>query len=173
MFNIAKDFWFAYNNSMKLVKKVAVLLTQRNQTLSLAESCTGGFLSHCLTNIPGSSKFFKIGIIAYANEAKEKLLGVPSSTLKKYGAVSLPSIRQMAQGARLLLKTDFGLAISGIAGPGGSTPKKPLGLTFIAISSKNKTHSFRFIFKGSRLSVKKQAASKALEILLEFLHESK
>ena len=158
---------------MKLAKKVANLLIQRNITLSLAESCTGGLLSHELTNIPGSSKFLKISIVAYANEAKEKLLGVPSATLKKYGAVSLPTIRHMAKGARRLLKTDLGLAISGIAGPGGATPTKPLGLTFIAISSKNKTHCFRFVFKGSRLSVKKQAATKALEILLKFVHESK
>lgn len=158
---------------MKHSQEVARLLTQKKRTLGLAESCTGGLLSHSLTNIPGSSAFFKLGIVAYANEAKEKLLGVSPAMLKKHGAVSFPVIRQMARGVRSQLKTDLGLAISGIAGPTGATPQKPLGLTFIALCSKNKTHSFRFIFKGSRYSVKKQAAIKALAILLRFLHGAK
>jgi PncC family amidohydrolase len=156
---------------MQLAKKVAFILIRKNQTLSLAESCTGGLLTHWLTNVPGSSKFLKVGIVAYANEAKEKLLRVSHSTIEKHGAVSLPTIQQMAKGARLILKTDFGIAISGIAGPTGATAKKPLGLTFIAISSKKKTQSFKFIFNGSRLSVKKQAATKALNLFFNLLDE--
>lgn len=158
---------------MKLTRKVALLLIKKDLTLSLAESCTGGLLAHWLTNVPGSSKFLKIGIVAYANQAKIKFLKVPRATIEKHGAVSLPTILQMAKGARQLLKTDLSVAISGIAGPSGATPKKPLGLTFIGLSSKNKTQGFRFIFKGSRLSVKKQAAAKALHLLLNLLHESR
>ncbi|MCX5681244.1 MAG: CinA family protein [Candidatus Omnitrophica bacterium] len=156
---------------MKIERKIANLLIQKGQTLSLAESCTGGFLSNILTNIPGSSQFFKVGIISYADEAKNKILGVKNSTLQKYGSVSLPSVRQMAQGARQLLRTDFSIAISGIAGPTGGTKIKPVGLTYIAVSSKNNNRSFKFIFKGSRLSIKKQAAEKALKLFLTFLHE--
>lgn len=159
--------------AMKLAQKVAYLLIQKKKTLSLAESCTGGLLSHALTNIPGSSAFFKVGIIAYANEAKQKLLNVSSATIKKHGVVSFPAIEQMAKGVRSILKTDFSIAISGIAGPTGATATKPLGLTFIAVSSKNRMNSFHFVFKGSRLSIKKQAAIKALTILLNLLNETK
>jgi len=173
MFNIAKGLRFSYNTFVNLAKKVVSLMIQKKKTLSLAESCTGGLLSHYLTNIPGSSKFFKIGIIAYANEAKQALLGVSSSTIKKYGAVSDQTIKQMAKGARRVLKTDFSIAISGIAGPTGSTPTKPVGLVFIAVCSKNKLRSFQFKFRGPRQSIKKQAAKKALDIFLDFLNESK
>jgi len=159
--------------AMKLAKKVAHLLIQKKKTLSLAESCTGGLLSHTLTNIPGSSAFFKVGIIAYANEAKQRLLNVSPSTIKKHGVVSFPAIEQMAKGVRAILKTDFSMAISGIAGPAGATAIKPLGLTFIAVSSRKRICSFHFVFKGSRLSIKRQAATKALEILLGLLNETK
>lgn len=158
---------------MTLAKKITQILTEKNQTLSLAESCTGGLLAHWLTNIPGSSKFLKAGIVAYANETKEKFLRVPRATLEKHGAVSLPTIKHMAQGARSLFKTDFSIAISGIAGPSGSSKEKPLGLTFIAVATKKKIHAARFIFKGSRLSVKKQAATKALELLKNLLDETR
>ena len=156
-----------------MAKKVARVLIQRSNTLSLAESCTGGFLSNALTDIPGSSKFFKAGVVSYSDAAKNKILKVPCQTLQKYGAVSIPCVRQMAQGVRQLAKTDFSIALSGIAGPSGGTKTKPVGLTFIAISSKKQTRSFKFIFKGSRLSVKKQAAAKALKLFLNFFDESK
>jgi nicotinamide-nucleotide amidase len=171
MFNVAKGTRFTYNNFMKITKEVARILVREGKTLSVAESCTGGFLSNALTDIPGSSRFFKSGIIAYSNETKTNFLGVPRSMLQKNGAVSLPCIRQMSNGVRRLFKTDFGVATSGIAGPSGATKTKPLGLTFISVSSKKRTQNFKFIFKGSRLSIKKQAATKALKLLLNLLHE--
>ena len=171
-FDIANSPGFAYNNFMNITKKVARALIHKGKTLSLAESCTGGFLSNALTDIPGSSKFFKAGVISYSDAAKNKILKVPNSTLQKYGAVSIPCVRQMAQGIRQLTKTDFSIALSGIAGPSGGTKTKPIGLTFIAINSKKQTRSFKFIFKGSRLSIKKQAATKALKLFLIFLNES-
>ncbi len=150
---------------MQLEQKIVQQLTQNNKTLSLAESCTGGLLGHVLTNLPGASQFLLLDIVAYDNAAKVKLLKVPPTLLKKYGAVSLQTASAMAQGVRKILKTDYGLAITGIAGPGGGSKEKPVGLVFIAFSSKNNTIAHRFKFKGSRLSIKKQATQTALIIL--------
>lgn len=158
---------------MKTAQKIAHLLIQNRKTLSLAESCTGGLLSSIITDIPGSSKFFKGAVVSYADEVKNKVLRVSPPILKKQGAVSMPCVGQMAQGVRRLLKTDFSIAISGIAGPSGGTKIKPIGLTFIALSSKNQTRGFKFIFKGSRLSIKKQAAEKALQLFSKFFYDSK
>ena len=150
-------------------KKAAHLLLKHKKTITLAESCSGGLLCNRLTNISGSSNFLKAGIVTYSNAAKTKLLKVPSSLIKKYGAVSLSVAEKMAQGARKLFNTDYGIAITGIAGPTGGTKQKPVGLTFIALASRKKTTAMKFLFKGSRLKVKQQAADKALEMLLEFL----
>ena len=149
--------------------KVAKQLTNKRKTLAVAESCTGGLISHQLTNIPGSSKFFKLGIISYSYEAKIKLLNIAPSTLKKHGAVSLPVTTRMAEQVRIILQSDFGIGITGIAGPAGATATKPIGLVFIAVSSTKKTECFRYFFKGNRLSIKTQAASRALEHLLQFM----
>lgn len=173
MFNVAKSPRFAYNNFMKTAQKAADLLTSNGKTLSLAESCTGGLLSNIITDIPGSSKFFKGAVVSYSNDVKSNILKVPHSILEKYGAVSAPCVREMANGARRILKTNFSIAISGIAGPSGGTKEKPVGLTFIGIASANKIHIKRFIFQGSRLSVKKQTAEKALQLFIKFLHGSK
>lgn len=154
---------------MSIEKRIARLLTKNQKTLSLAESCSGGLVSHRLTNIPGSSKFFRLGVIAYRNQAKVKILHVPSSLLKKYGAVSEAVACGMAEGVRRLGQSDFGIGISGIAGPGGGSRQKPVGLVFIAVAAKTKTVSEKFLFKGNRLSVKKQAATQALKILNRFL----
>ena len=119
-------------------------------------------MAHTLTNIPGSSAWFKGGIIAYANEAKTSLLGVPAALIKTHGAVSAPVAIAMAKGARLRLKTDFAIATTGIAGPTGATPQKPVGLVFIALSSAQGTTVKKYIFKGTRLNIKKQAVTKAI-----------
>jgi len=168
---LPRTFDFSIIAMMQIAKKVARALIQKNQTLCTAESCTGGLLANLLTDVPGSSRFFRIGIVAYANDAKTQVLHVPAKTITSYGAVSLPTIRWMAQGARVILKTDFSIAISGIAGPTGSTPTKPIGLTFIALASRKKIRSYKFCFRGSRLSIKKQAAAKALELFFKFFHE--
>ncbi len=144
-------------------------LTATEQTLSTAESCTGGLIAHTLTNIPGSSAWFKAGVIAYAYEAKTNLLGVPQSVLQKHGAVSAPVVKAMVQGIRKRFKTDFGISSTGIAGPTGGTKTKPVGLVFLAVASDQKTIVKHFIFKGTRLQIKKQATETALKMLLTLL----
>ncbi len=154
---------------MFIEEKIAKLLIQQKKDLALAESCSGGLLANRLTNIPGSSRFFKSGIIAYSNEIKTKLLKVPVSLLKKYGAVSHETACAMAEGVRIQLQTDFGVSITGIAGPDGGTAQKPVGLTYIAVSSKEKVECLECHFKGDRLKVKQQATTEALKLLLTFL----
>ncbi|MBF0571290.1 MAG: nicotinamide-nucleotide amidohydrolase family protein [Candidatus Omnitrophica bacterium] len=150
---------------MRIEQKVFKKFTQRAQTLAIAESCTGGLIGDRLTNIAGASAFFLLGIIAYDNAAKTKLLGVPSSLFETHGAVSKPVASAMAQGVRKLLKTDYGLSVTGIAGPGGGSKTKPVGLVFIAVSTKQKTSVKEFLFKGTRLAVKNQACQTALKML--------
>ena len=150
---------------MRLEQKIFKKFTQRAETLAIAESCTGGLIGDRLTNMAGSSTFFLLGIIAYDYAAKTKILGVPSALLKKHGAVSSPVARVMAQGVRKILKTDYGLSVTGIAGPGGATKTKPVGLVFISVSTKQKTIVKKFLFKGTRLAIKKQAAQAALKML--------
>ena len=111
---------------MLLEKKAAALLLKQRKTLAIAESCTGGLLCHRLTNIPGSSNFLKVGLVTYSNTSKIKLLKVPSPLIKKHGAVSSAAAQRMAQGVRKLFNTDFGVAITGIAGPTGETKEKPV-----------------------------------------------
>lgn len=154
---------------MLLEKFVARKLIAKKKTIAIAESCTGGLLAHRLTNIPGSSRFLKFGLIAYCNEAKSRFLKVSNVTMKKFGAVSQPVALAMAGEARKALKADFGISITGIAGPTGGTKTKPVGLTYIAVSSRNKTAASRSIFTGNRRSVKIKATTKALKMLLEFI----
>jgi len=156
---------------MKIEEKTAIRLIKLRKTLAIAESCSGGLLTNRLTDIPGSSQFLKVGIIAYSNEAKSKLLKVPPSLIQKYGAVSPETACAMAQGVRLSLQTDFGVSITGIAGPTGGTKTKPIGLTYMAVSSKKKQECLEFHFKGSRLQNKKLATTKALNLLLKYLDE--
>ena len=150
---------------MRPEEKLARILIARKKTIAIAESCSGGLLSHTLTNIPGSSSFFHLGIIAYDNAAKVKLLKVPPTMIKKHGAVSSAVAQAMADAVRGILKSDYGIAITGIAGPGGFTKTKPLGLTFIAVSTPAKTIVLRYVFEGNRLDNKKSAAQAALRIL--------
>lgn len=150
---------------MQLEKKILQKFIKEKKTLAVAESCTGGLLTHLLTNVPGASKYFLLSIIAYANKTKTKILNIPLSLIKKYGSVSEPTASAMARRVRKILNADYGLSITGIAGPSGATGHKPVGLVFIALSTKNKTLVKKFIFKGSRLSIKKQAAQTALKML--------
>ncbi len=154
---------------MRIEEKVAQALIKAKKTLAIAESCTGGSLANCLTNIPGSSNFFKWGIIAYSNEAKIKLLKVSEVDIRKRGAVNTQVAIAMAQGARKPFKTDFGIGITGIAGPTGGTKTKPVGLTYIAVSAGMETICLKCQFEGSRKSIKTQAATQALKLIYEFL----
>ena len=154
---------------MRLSRKITSLLLRQKKTMSAAESCTGGLLAHTLTNIPGSSAFFHLGIIAYDNAAKIKLLKIPAKTLRAHGAVSGPAARLMAQNVRKILKTDLGIGITGIAGPSGGSKAKPVGLIHIAVSDGKKTVCREFRFHGTRLSNKSRAVQAALRLVLILL----
>jgi nicotinamide-nucleotide amidase len=131
----------------------------------VAESCSGGLLCHRLTNVPGSSDYFLEGVVAYSNEAKASLLAVPPSLLAKHGAVSFEVAQAMARGIRRRAGSDYGLAVTGIAGPAGNRPRKPVGLVFIALSSAEGTEVRVNLFPGSRHQVKFQSAQNALDTL--------
>lgn len=152
-----------------VLSQIHGLLLKKQKTIAAAESCTGGIVDEMLTRYPGSSGYFILGIIPYSNKAKTKILGVPASLILKKGAVSLPVAVQMAKAVRKLVKADLGIGITGTAGPGAGTPQQPVGTVFIAIDSKNRKLCRKFIFKGSRSQIRKQAALKALELLTKLL----
>jgi len=154
----------------KLLKNIAKLLIKHRYTLSVCESCTGGMLGSIITTMPGSSKYFLGGIIAYTNKVKIKIVGVRAVTLKKYGAVSAQVAQAMAKNIRKNLRSDIGIGITGIAGPGGSTKQKPVGLVYIALAKKSKTIVRKFRFKGNRDTIRKKACLEALRILSCFCH---
>ena len=143
------------------------VLRENNFTVSTAESCTGGYIAHLITSVSGASDYYKGSIVSYSNEAKINVLGVNAKDIEVYGAVSSPVVKQMAEGVKKLIKTDFSVAVSGIAGPKGGTPQKPVGTTYIAVSTPLETISKKFIFKGDRASNIKQTANQALTMLLD------
>jgi PncC family amidohydrolase len=153
-----------------IAKHLGELLTQRGLTLAVAESCTGGLISHSITNIPGASNYFLMGVVAYSNEAKEKLLGVERPLLDNFGAVSRDVALAMARGIRNTAHTDVGVGVTGIAGPQGGTPEKPVGLVFIAVVTAELERVERHIFAGDRSAIKRQAADAALALILDVLH---
>jgi nicotinamide-nucleotide amidase len=148
---------------------VAKILIERGLKIGVAESCTGGLISHRLTNIGGSSQFLDIGIIAYSNDFKMKILNVKDELIQKYGAVSLEVARQMADGVRLLSGANIGLSVTGIMGPTGATPSKPLGLVYISISDESVCKAKMFRFGDSRLLNKERTSQAALEMLRRHL----
>lgn len=153
----------------KLEFVVARLLLESGQTVALAESCSGGLLSHRLTNVPGSSSYLLGGFVTYSNEAKIEVLGVEKRLLEAKGAVSAEVASMMAEGARKLCGANIGVGITGIAGPGGETPEKPVGLTYIALSAPGAEFARRYEFWGSRLEVKERASQTALHLLRLYL----
>ena len=150
----------------RLLDQLAAALLARQQTLATAESCTGGLVGAALTNLPGSSAWYRGGVVAYANELKIRLLGVPAEILAAHGAVSLETARAMAAGARAATGADFAVSITGIAGPAGGTPEKPVGLVFIGVAAPHGTATFKHHFSGSRADVRNAAAEAALRQLL-------
>jgi len=153
-----------------IVKQVHISLIKNKKTLAVAESCTGGILSSLLTQLSGSSQYFHSGVVVYNNRAKKTLLKIPHILIAKKGAVSSEVASKMAQGIRKISKTDFGIGITGIAGPTGATPKKPTGTVFIAIDSKDKRICKKFRFSGNRASVRKKAALTTLQLFRPFLN---
>ncbi len=152
-----------------LEQEVGKLLRQKGLTLGLVESATGGLLSHLITNVPGSSDYYKGSLTAYSNRLKTSLVGVKEDTISNYGAVSPQISEEMAQGGRGILGADICLADTGIAGPGGATPGKPVGLFYIGLSHKGGTYSQKHCFKGNREQNKISAAEAALLWLKEYL----
>jgi nicotinamide-nucleotide amidase len=144
---------------------VVRLLTEKKQTLSLAESCTGGGIADRLTNVPGASAVFLGGFVTYSNETKEKMLGVRRATLVEQGAVSEAVAREMADGARRATGSDYAIAVTGIAGPAGGTPEKPMGTVFIALASDRSTHAWKLFNPWDRLAFKEITARQAINLL--------
>jgi nicotinamide-nucleotide amidase len=151
------------NQTMEQV--VGKMLLERRRTVALAESCTGGLVSDRLTDISGSSDYFLGGVVSYSNELKIDLLGVSSDDIRDYGAVSATVAEQMALGVRELVNSDYGISITGIAGPTGATPEKPVGLVYIGLSSKDEVYSKEFRFVGDRTGIKRWASQSALDML--------
>jgi nicotinamide-nucleotide amidase len=147
--------------------KISNLLKEKHLTIATAESCTGGLIAHSLTNISGSSDYFDRGIVSYSNNAKVELLDVSQDILDKYGAVSEQVAKAMAEGVRIKSNTDIGIATTGITGPTGGTPEKPVGLVYIAVSTKENTIVKKFLFTGDRLENKESICNVALQMLLE------
>jgi PncC family amidohydrolase len=154
---------------MRLEQEIGTLLRQQGLTLGIVESATGGLVSHRITNIPGSSEYYKGSVTAYSNQAKIRVVGVSEATINQYGAVSPKVAEEMAAGGRKILSADICLADTGIAGPGAATPEKPVGLFYIGLSHEERTYSRKHNFQGDREQNKQSAAETALGWLKEYL----
>lgn len=152
-----------------LTMQIGEILRKNHLMLATAESCTGGQIASKITAVAGASHYFESGIIAYSNRAKIRLLSIPEERIEKEGAVSSAVAQAMAEGVRKNANVDLGLSVTGIAGPDGGKPEKPLGLVFIALSDQNKTEVKRFLFSGSRNAIQSKASQAALKILITYL----
>jgi nicotinamide-nucleotide amidase len=157
------------DRSPSLEFEIGQRLRGRGLTFAAAESCTGGLLLHRLTNAPGSSDYIVGGFVAYANAAKRSLLAVQQGTLDQFGAVSEQVAAEMARGARAVLGTDLAISITGIAGPTGGTPEKPVGLTYIGLSAPDVSLVRRFVWNGDRVANKEASVQAALQLILDYL----
>jgi PncC family amidohydrolase len=156
-----------------MAKELEILIGEKLRAhglrLAIAESCTGGLIGHRITNVPGSSTYYMGSVTAYAYEAKVRLLGVTWETLEKHGAVSAETVSEMALGVRRALAADMGIAVSGIAGPGGGTTEKPVGLVWMAVSASSGIWTRQLNLKGDRVKVKELAAEEALKLGVDYL----
>jgi nicotinamide-nucleotide amidase len=160
---------FAYaEGDVSMEEVLGQLFVEKNLTLSIAESCTGGLIGHRITNVPGCSRYFKSDLVTYSNEVKEGILGVSEETLKAHGAVSEECVREMAAGVRKRTGTDVSVATSGVAGPDGGTPDKPVGTVCIALSADDQSISRRYQFRGTRDWVKLITSQVALDWLRRY-----
>lgn len=151
---------------------IGKILKQKNKTMATAESCTGGYIAHIITSIPGSSDYFKGSVVCYANEVKESMLGVSSETLKTSGAVSQETVTEMVKGAINILNVDYAVAVSGIMGPDGGTPEKPVGLVWVAVGNKEKTETTKLQFRFDRQRNIEMTTQNALNVLRKFILEN-
>jgi len=154
---------------MEILERIETVINKfkkKNILIAIAESCTGGYISHMITNISGASKIFERGIVSYSNQAKVDILKVNPQILEKKGAVSKEVAKEMAYGVRVMSKPcDIGIGVTGIAGPTGGTPEKPVGLVYIGFSTKEKNFVEKFIFKTDRIGFKEEVLKKVLELL--------
>ncbi|MEM0449193.1 MAG: CinA family protein [Methanomassiliicoccales archaeon] len=151
---------------MDLSTMVGKTLKQRGLSLALAESLTGGLIGAMITEVPGSSAYFVLDVVAYSNRSKVEILGVQESTLRSHGAVSAECAREMASGVRQIAGADLGASCTGIAGPGGATAKKPIGLVYLAVDDGRRTLIEERCFQGDRAEVRKATAQRLLELIL-------
>jgi len=158
------EYIYSENNEL-MEEVVGRLLAAQTATIAVAESCTGGLITHRLTNVPGSSAYVERSFVVYSNRAKQELLAVPEAVLKEHGAVSEPVARLMAEGARKAAGTVYGLSVTGIAGPDGGTPEKPVGTVFIGIATPDTTVVKKIFYPGSREKVKMMTSQMALNML--------
>jgi len=165
---LGRDLYGEENQSLEEV--AGRLLVQHHHTLSVAESCTGGLIADRLTDVPGSSEYFHRGLVVYSNRAKQELLGVREATLRSFGAVSEQVVQEMCHGLRLHSRTDLALAVSGIAGPGGGSPRKPVGLVYIGLYDGERFQVKEFRFQGSRREVKYRSSQMALDMVRRYYH---
>jgi len=155
---------------MNKAKKIINLLKKKKLKISFAESCTGGLLSSVITSVGGSSKVFKLGLIAYSNESKITVLKVSKRIIRKYGAVSEQVCRAMAKNVSKISNTNISVAITGIAGPNGGTKKKPVGLVYVGLKKNNKINVQKYLFKNiGRSYIQRAAVNKCLELILNAL----
>ncbi|MDD5561167.1 MAG: CinA family protein [Candidatus Omnitrophica bacterium] len=153
----------------KIISEIHNQLLHQKKTIAIAESCSGGLLCAKLTQKPGASAYFLLGIVAYSNSSKEKILQVPAKLISKYGAISRQVAISMAEGIRKKSKADLGIGITGLAGPGGSSVNKPVGTVFISLSEKDKNICRRFTFRGSRHGIRNKTIAEALRLLCAHL----
>jgi PncC family amidohydrolase len=156
-------------SSSSLETQIGAYLRARTLKLATAESCTGGLIANRITDVPGSSDYYMGGIVAYAYEAKVALLNVSWATLRAYGAVSRETVLEMARGARQVLSSDLAISVSGIAGPGGGLPDKPVGTTWFGLASIEGEWAYLRQFNGDRLENKSFASETALQVLVDYL----
>lgn len=159
------EYIYAEGDDESMEKTVVRLLAEKKKTLATAESCTGGLIGQTITSVSGASEVFGFGFVTYANEAKEKILGVKSETLEKFGAVSAETAVQMAMGARKASGADIAVSVTGIAGPGGGSDEKPVGLVYIGISTEDETKAHKFNFSGNREKIRLRTCINALNLV--------
>ncbi len=155
-----------------LVEELSGILRTRGLMMAAAESCTGGLVAAAMTDLAGSSDVFERGFVTYSNESKQEMLGVSPEVIERHGAVSGPCVQAMAEGALKNSRADIAVSISGVAGPGGGSPEKPVGLVWFGCAlSGRETHTESHVFTGNRAEIRSQAVQKALELLIEILKE--
>ena len=149
--------------------RIGRILRERRMKIAVAESCTGGHIANRITNIQGASDYFDLGFVTYSNDSKELYLFVPEEVIAEKGAVSSEVAKAMAEGLRETTEADIALSVTGVAGPGGGSPEKPVGTVFVGLASKDRTFVNKFLFSGDRISIKEQTSEEALKLVLDYL----